>query len=137
VKYVHWCVALSLVSIATLAGAVERDEAKAAEYLYCGRVASVNMSVASQRGDQRTASGFGQMRTHFLLAATLKSDGDFVKKEIPNVLRKFDAQHPSNEGGARLLAKETEDCSAIWSNEVRSLIGFDKKPGEKEKEQRQ
>jgi len=136
-KYARCAAPLSLVFIATLAGAVERDEAKAAEYLYCGRVASVNMSVASQRGDQRTASGFGQMRTHFLLAATLKSDNDFVKKEIPNVLQKFDAQHPNNEGAARLLAKETEDCSAIWNNEVRSLIGFDKKPGVKENEQRQ
>ncbi len=136
-KYANVVVALYLGSVASLSNAVERDEAKATEYLYCGRVAAINMGVASQRGDQATANGFRQMRTHFLIAANLRSDGEFVKKEIPNVVRKFDEQHPSDPTGMALLRKETEDCSAVWNNEVRTLIGFDKKPDAKESERRQ
>jgi hypothetical protein len=133
-KYAQYAAVASLIFVSTSAGAIERDEAKAADYIYCGRVAAINMSIASQRGDRPTANGFGQMRMHFLIAATLKSDGDFVKKEIPNAIRKFDAQHPNNETSVQLMKKETEDCSGLWNNEVRSLIGFDKKPGTKDSE---
>jgi hypothetical protein len=106
---------------------VARDEAKALEYLDCGRVAAVNMSIAAARGDHDTANGFRQMRTHFLLAATLKSGGDFVKKEIPGIIEKFDARHRDESKGLPLLRKETEQCSGTWLNEVRALVGFDKK----------
>lgn len=126
-KYWSCVVAASLAFAAPFGAAAERDETKATQYLYCGRVAAVNMNIATERGNQRVADGFRQMRTHFLIAATLKSDGEFVKKEIPKVLKKFDEQHLGPEGGAKLFRKETEECSGIWSNEVRSLIGFDKK----------
>jgi len=120
--------ALSLIGAAPLAAAVERDEAKALDYLYCARVMGFNSTFAMQRGDATTANALRQMRTHFLLAATMKSDGEFIKREIPNVVQKFDGQHPDTAESLTLLKQETEQCSGVWYNDVRYLVGFEKKP---------
>jgi len=127
---------LSLFLVSSFASAAERDEAKAMNYLYCARVTGVQATLAREGRNAAAANGFGQMRTHFMIAAAMKSDGEFIKREIPNVVQKFDAQHPvnTNDGaalakGVALLKKETEECSGAWLSDVRYFIGWEKKSG--------
>ena len=127
-RHLHRALALLLIGAAPFAVAAERDEAKALDYLYCARVMGFNSTMTMQRGDANTANALRQMRTHFLLAATMKSDGEFIKREIANVVQKFDAQHPATDESMTLLKKETEQCSGVWYNDVRYLVGFEKKP---------
>lgn len=97
----------------------ERDEKKAGEFLHCAQVSSAVTSLAAKNGDEDAANAFRQMRIHFLLAAAMKADGEFLKSQAPKVNQNI-TEHRA--GDKEYLGKQAESCSKVWNVEIQPLL---------------
>lgn len=106
------------------AAAAERDEGAAREYVYCGRVTAAWETVAELRGMADAARGMRTMRSHFVVAATLRSDTEFLKQEIQNSSQRFKQRFPGQDVTAenRELEAEGDRCAGLWKTEVKPLL---------------
>jgi hypothetical protein len=114
----------ALLSPAALA--VDRDETKAVQYIYCE---NVNLFVVSlTKNDSPETANFARMlRNHFRLAAVLLSDGDFLKSHEEEAVQKVIAQTDKERAGDDgLMMREYQSCKSLWTNEVQTLIGWKK-----------
>jgi hypothetical protein len=114
-----------LLSPAVLA--VDRDEAKATQYIHCENVNSFMVSLSSKSDSSEMANFSRMLRNHFRLAALLLSDGDFLKSHeeeaIQTVIAQTDKERAGEDG---LMMREYQSCKALWTNEVQTLIGWKK-----------
>jgi hypothetical protein len=110
---------------ANAARAAERDETKASQYLYCSSMSAFFITLASKHGDAETANAARQLQTHFLIAATMISDGDYVKEHQEESLKRVIAQADRERAGEDgLMMNEFKGCVVTWSKEVKPLIGW-------------
>ena len=85
--------ALGVAAVALLgcsgAIAADRDEVAAREYVYCGRIVAALETASEVMGRADGARMFRSMRSYFVMAATLRSDGEFMKLEIQKSSQRF------------------------------------------------
>ena len=111
-------VAALAVGTESTATAAERDEAAAREYVYCGRVIAAWETISERGGNA--------MRGSFAMAATLRSDTEFLKQEIQNSSLRFKQRFPGHDVPTenRDLESEGDRCAALWKSEVQPLLGL-------------
>lgn len=130
VKHINWyakfILGTTLAFVAQTTVAAERDESAAREYVYCGRILAAWETVAELRGSADGASAMRTIRGYLVMAATLRSDGDFLKQEIQNSSQRFKQRFPGSDVPAenRELQAEGERCMSLWQSEVKPLLGF-------------
>ena len=119
-------VAALAVGTESTATAAERDEAAAREYVYCGRVIAAWETISERGGNADAARGLRAMRGSFAMAATLRSDTEFLKQEIQNSSLRFKQRFPGHDVPTenRDLESEGDRCAALWKSEVQPLLGL-------------
>lgn len=109
-----------------VASVSERNEAAAREYVYCGRVTAAWETVSELRGKTDDARGLRAIRTYFVMAATLRSDSEFLKQEVQNSSQRFRQRFSGKDVAAenRDLVSEVDRCMMLWMEEVQPLLGL-------------
>lgn len=102
----------------------ERNEQLARRLLFCMNVNEFFYQYLLQNDPQNAGlAGFRDSRIHFRLAATLRSDGEFVAKEdqdaqqaVIRVLEKDKAENTSQ------IQEEAKSCAATFKSEVLPIV---------------
>lgn len=106
--------------------AADRDEAAAREYVYCGRIVAAWEVASEVRGQTEAARGLRNLRSYFVMAATLRSDPEFMQQEIKTSSQRFKERFPGKDVPAenKELEAEGDRCSNLLVNEVKPLLGL-------------
>ena len=122
--------AQGVVAVALLecsaAFAADRDEAAAREYVYCGRIVAALESASQAMATSDGARAFRSMRSYFVMAAVLRSDGEFMKLEIQNSSQRFKARFPGQDVPSenKELEAEGSRCIDLFTEGVKPVLGL-------------
>ncbi|RZJ09162.1 MAG: hypothetical protein EOP39_12150 [Rubrivivax sp.] len=108
--------------------AADRDESAAREYVYCGRIVAALESAYELAGRADGVRAFRAMRGFFVMAATVRSDGEFMKLEIERSSQRFKERFSGRDVPAenKELTSEGERCLELFDTEVKPLLGLKK-----------
>jgi hypothetical protein len=117
--------AVALLGISA-AIAADRDEGAAREYVYCGRIVAAMESASEAMGRADGARAFRSMRSFFVTAAVLRSDGEFIKLEVQSSSQRFKARFPGQDVSSenKELEAEVGRCIGLFTTEVKPLLGL-------------